>query len=257
MAYLTPTVGIDFEAEIEIKRSRFLGFARRINDEADARDFISSIRKTFYDARHVCHAFVLGPLRDIQRSSDDGEPAGTAGIPILDAIVKRTVMSQTTPTDSPSSATLDTAPGTGAQTPGLYSAEDATQFQPLQVSDVCVIVVRYFGGIKLGAGGLVQAYSDTAAATLDAARFVLRQEMQLLSLEIDPGRAAKLETSLRALKYSLQPTQYSQDGAKLTIAVPATQAALKEIEARIQSLTSGSVRLEPQSTCWVDCEWPT
>ena len=86
------------------------------------------LRRRHHDARHVCSAFVLGPARDRMRSSDDGEPAGTAGVPMLEAVLQR-----------------ETAPGR------------------TDLTDVCAVVVRWFGGIKLGAGGLVRAYSTCVA----------------------------------------------------------------------------------------------
>lgn len=110
-----------------IERSRFISYSKGIADKEDALEFIASLKKRYYDATHVCYAFVSG---DVKRYSDDGEPQGTAGMPILDVITKK----------------------------GL--------------ENVCVAVVRYFGGIKLGAGGLTRAYSGGAAAVLSASRFV-------------------------------------------------------------------------------------
>ena len=124
-AYTTLAAGGGFRHEIEIKRSRFITILRRAATEEDARALVSELRREFHDARHHCSAFVLGPDRDIQRSSDDGEPSGTAGIPMLEALLRR-----------------ETVPGV------------------TDLSDVSAVVVRYFGGILLGAGGLVRAYSE-------------------------------------------------------------------------------------------------
>ncbi|MDO5701236.1 MAG: YigZ family protein [Bowdeniella nasicola] len=137
-------------AELEIKRSRFLGFAQRIASEGDARAFFEELRSTYPDARHHCTAFsVRGEGNPIERSSDDGEPSGTAGMPML-----------------------QTLRGSG-------------------LVDVAVLVVRYFGGIKLGTGGLVRAYSDTVSATLDAAttvRLVTQPTWQVEASAADAGR---------------------------------------------------------------------
>ncbi len=215
--FVTIKKGSEAVIEHEIKRSKFLGFARRTTTENEARDFISELRKEHHEARHVCHAFVLGADREIQRSSDDGEPAGTAGIPMLDAIVQR-------------------------QTPhGIAN-----------LSDVCVIVVRYFGGIKLGAGGLVQAYSGAAAGVLDEAKLVSRERMQLLSMRTPHAEAGRLETSLRALGASVQPTEYLPDHALITIAVRDDPKVLAEAGERIQSLTAGQGELKPAGKTWVD-----
>ena len=79
-------IGRDAEAEIEVKRSRFLATVRRVEDEAAARGVVAELRKQHWDARHHCSAFVLGPDRSVERSSDDGEPAGTAGAPMLEVL---------------------------------------------------------------------------------------------------------------------------------------------------------------------------
>ena len=87
--YTTLAAGTEAVAELEIKRSRFLAVLRRASTEAEARALAEELRRGFHDARHHCSAFVLGPDRDVQRSSDDGEPAGTAGLPMLEALVLR------------------------------------------------------------------------------------------------------------------------------------------------------------------------
>ena len=88
-SFTTLAAGDGFRHEIEIKRSRFITVLRRAATEEQARTLVSELRREFHDARHHCSAFVLGPDRDIQRSSDDGEPSGTAGIPMLEALLRR------------------------------------------------------------------------------------------------------------------------------------------------------------------------
>ncbi|NLH70020.1 MAG: YigZ family protein, partial [Brooklawnia sp.] len=85
--YVALVTGARPSVEVEIKRSRFIGYAARIETEADAREILAELRAEHREARHICHAFVLGADRDTQRSSDDGEPGGTAGAPILKAII--------------------------------------------------------------------------------------------------------------------------------------------------------------------------
>lgn len=133
-SYTTLAAGSDFRHELEIRRSRFITVLRRSPDEDTARSLVADLRREFHDARHHCSAFVIGPDRMIQRSSDDGEPSGTAGIPMLEALIKR-----------------ETADGV------------------TDLSDVSAVVVRYFGGILLGAGGLVRAYSESVSKALDLA----------------------------------------------------------------------------------------
>lgn len=199
-------------SEIEIKKSRFLGFAARVETEEQARDFLAEVRRAHREARHVCHGFVLGPDRDVQRSSDDGEPAGTAGMPILKAILDR-------------------------QNPAGRA----------DLSDVVVAVVRYFGGVKLGAGGLVRAYSETASATLDAARMVVRQRLQEHSMQVPLAEAGRLETILRAQGVHVEPTTYQLDQATLTIALPVGQTDLPE-----SVWAAGATTLIAGDTRWVD-----
>lgn len=207
------------QVEIEIKRSRFIGYAARAETEEQARAFLAELRQAHREARHVCHAFVLGPDRDTQRSSDDGEPAGTAGAPILNAIVGR-----------------QTAPG------------------HTELSDVVVGVVRYFGGVKLGAGGLVQAYSDTAAATLDAAPTLTRVRMQQLAMTLPIADAGRIETSLRAQGIHVEPTTYRGDRAVLTIAVADGPEALDATTQRLSALSSGRVSPTVEQLRWVDAD---
>ena len=87
--YTVPHGTEEYEHLLEIKRSEFIGHIKRVGSQDEARDYIESLRKTYHDARHVCSAFVVGADRDVQRSSDDGEPAGTAGIPMLQALLAR------------------------------------------------------------------------------------------------------------------------------------------------------------------------
>lgn len=115
------------EAQLTEKRSRFLAFAFHVNNEAEAKNIVGQFKKKYYDARHVCYAYVLGENGNTTRANDDGEPSGTAGRPILGQIQSR----------------------------GL--------------TYTLAIVVRYFGGVKLGTGPLGVAYKTAAADALDEA----------------------------------------------------------------------------------------
>ncbi|WP_370585866.1 YigZ family protein [Tessaracoccus sp. MC1865] len=150
-----PGHGVD--VELEIKRSRFLTRLRRVTTEDEARAVIEERRSVHFSARHNCSAFVLGPDARTARSSDDGEPAGTAGIPMLQVLQKNSL------------------------------------------TDVVAVVTRYFGGIKLGAGGLVRAYSDTVAQAVDAAGIRTVQLCRLLQIDVDFASAGGMEDQLRGL----------------------------------------------------------
>ena len=115
------TIKEDGQVQEEIKKSRFICHAKRVYSEEEARDFITAIKKEHYKATHNCSAFIIGERSGIKRTSDDGEPSGTAGVPML----------------------------------GVLENHNLT--------NVCVVVTRYFGGIKLGAGGLIRAYAGSVA----------------------------------------------------------------------------------------------
>ena len=115
------TIKEDGQVQEEIKKSRFICHAKRVYNEEEARNFITAIKKEHYKATHNCSAFIIGERSEIKRTSDDGEPSGTAGVPML----------------------------------GVLENHNLT--------NVCVVVTRYFGGIKLGAGGLIRAYAGSVA----------------------------------------------------------------------------------------------
>lgn len=153
------TIARNGEAAVEAKRSRFLCTLERVEDEAAARAVVDRLRKQHWDARHHCSAFVLGPAAALERSSDDGEPAGTAGAPMLEVVRG-------------------------------HSGEG--------VSDVVAVVTRWFGGTLLGAGGLVRAYGDAVRAGLDATGTLRRELVREFTLEADPADAGHIEGELRS-----------------------------------------------------------
>ena len=117
----------DSHYEIEIKKSRFICYLHKCDTEADAKAFIQQIRRQHPDARHHCYAFIIGEHHELMRSSDDGEPHGTAGVPMLECLKKH------------------------------------------EVEQIVAVTVRYFGGVLLGAGGLVRAYSQSVSQALSHA----------------------------------------------------------------------------------------
>ena len=207
------------EAEIEDRRSRFLAHLEPVSDEAAARAVIESVRKQHHTAGHHCSAFILGPDGAVERSSDDGEPAGTAGTPILKAITAR-----------------QTSPGR------------------TELSDVTVAVVRYFGGIKLGAGGLVQAYSEAAAAVLDNARLVGRQRMRLIGLALPIAEAARTESRLRAQGCRVESVDYQADEVQLRIAVADEPEDLRAAMTSLAAITAGGAKPAIGEQIWRDLD---
>ena len=123
------------------KGSKFLAFAFTVFSEEEVKQALAEYKKKYYDARHHCYAFMIGPERTCFRSSDDGEPSGTAGKPILNQILSK------------------------------------------EVTNVCIVVVRYFGGIKLGVPGLINAYKTAARDALDNAQIVEKTVNEVYSLQ--------------------------------------------------------------------------
>jgi len=215
--YTTLAAGPDYRHELEVKRSRFITVLRRTGTEDEARDLVAGLRREFHDARHHCSAFVIGPDRTVQRSSDDGEPAGTAGTPMLEALLKR-----------------ETAPGV------------------TDLSDVSAVVVRYFGGVLLGAGGLVRAYSESVSASLERAPLVRRSRRRICSTAVPHAAAGRLENELRAAGMVMAHTTYQDRHTVLRVAVSDDADAIAAASDRILQLTAGSATLTPGGTEWVD-----
>ncbi|MCQ1986910.1 YigZ family protein [Arthrobacter sp. zg-Y844] len=213
------TIAGEHRAELEIRRSRFITVLRRTETEEQARALVADLRREFHDARHHCSAFVLGPGREVQRSNDDGEPSGTAGIPMLEALTKRETFNGAT-----------------------------------DLSDITAVTVRYFGGILLGAGGLVRAYSESVSSALDTAPLLRRRRMQLYGIPAGHSAAGRLENDLRTAGVSVLGTDYSAAGASINVALPDTPDALAAFHARLASLTAGASEPVPLGTEWIDRE---
>jgi uncharacterized YigZ family protein len=161
------TVQTSGTAEIVIKKSRFIGHCRPVRDEEEAIRFVEAIRKEHWSATHNCYAYVIGQRDEIQKQSDDGEPSGTAGKPILEVLKSQ----------------------------GIKNA--------------AIVVTRYFGGIMLGAGGLIRAYTDGAVAAIEAAKPVWMEYRREVRVEIDYTWLGKVENELRTKGTPLGSTTYT------------------------------------------------
>ena len=170
------TVFAPHESEKIIEKSRFITYSAHVESEEEARGFVAKIRSQHSLATHVCYAFISDKTGNLQRFSDDGEPQGTAGMPVLDVIRKSGV-------------------------------DDAT-----------VVVTRYFGGILLGAGGLVRAYAAAAKMALDAAGIVSYESYTELSLTCSYSDHQKLSAELPKFGAILDDTIYA-DNVTLKFAV--------------------------------------
>ncbi len=176
------TIAAAASAELIEKKSRFIGYAAPAADEAAALEFLQQIRSRHRDATHNCYAYQAGEADQFQRSSDDGEPAGTAGRPILEVIRGR------------------------------------------ELKNTIVVVTRYFGGILLGTGGLVRAYSAAAKAAIEAAGVVRCQPAQLWGLAVDYNQWQRVESYLAAAGYEVRGVAYS-DRVDVQFAAPCAAAA--------------------------------
>ncbi|HZG59661.1 MAG TPA: YigZ family protein [Anoxybacillus sp.] len=157
------------ENEIVIEKSRFICYVQRATTEEEAVQFIQEIKKKHWDATHNCSAYLIGEHDQIQKANDDGEPSGTAGVPMLEVLKKK----------------------------GL--------------KDTVVVVTRYFGGIKLGAGGLVRAYSKSVSEGLKAAGIVERRLMRVMHTKIDYTWLGKVENELRSSIYEIKDIHYLEN----------------------------------------------
>ena len=153
-------------AEFVINKSRFIGYGCPCEKEEEALDFIRRIQKMHRDATHNCYAYVIGKNSGIMRYSDDGEPGGTAGMPILDVIRKR----------------------------GLVNC--------------AVVVTRYFGGVLLGAGGLVRAYAQGSKTALDAAGIITMTFSDRYLVEVDYSTWQRLEHFLKSAPVLVEQTSF-------------------------------------------------
>ena len=150
------TIRQDGQAQEEIKKSRFICHAKRVYSEEEARDFIAAIKKEHYKATHNCSAFIVGEKSEIKRTSDDGEPSGTAGVPMLGVMENH------------------------------------------QLTNVCFVVTRYFGGIKLGAGGLIRAYAGSVALAIKEIGLIEIKEQAGLRLKMSYSQYQNFDNFLKA-----------------------------------------------------------
>ena len=201
------TVKQSMRHEIIIRKSRFIGSAFHITSEDEALSRLRDVRSEFPDASHHCYAYVVRHDSLIQRFSDDGEPGGTAGMPILQVIKTR------------------------------------------ELQNVLVVVTRYFGGIKLGAGGLVRAYSGTAAEVLDNAGMAIMVLSPRVIISIDYAQVGQVEYFLHQKGVQIVETEY-RDKVNMTVIVP---MEWDDFHGMLNELCSGRLehtRLSPVFHSW-------
>ena len=195
------------QAELVEKKSRFIATVRPVATEEEAVAFIDEMKKKYYDARHNCSAFVIGSKGELTRSSDDGEPSGTAGRPMLEVLT-----------------------GSG-------------------IRNVAVVVTRYFGGVLLGTGGLVRAYSGAVKMALEQCETITRRFGVQLMIRTDYNRVGKIQYLLGSRNVVIQDSVYAAD-VEMTVLVP-----IEEYEKLCKELveaTNGRVGLEEVEKLYYD-----
>ena len=191
--------------EVIINKSKFIGHASPINSEEDAVEFINQIRKEYSDATHNVYAYVFGDNSNIQRFSDDGEPSGTAGMPVLNVIKQE------------------------------------------NLKNVVVVVTRYFGGIKLGAGGLVRAYTKGAKIGLDSGIIVDKTLFYDVHVEIDYTLLGKVENELTKNEYIIKDKNYTEN---VILNILCLDEDVDKLKSLILNVTSAKCTIDVKDSSW-------
>ncbi|MFP7734108.1 YigZ family protein [Priestia aryabhattai] len=201
------TVKQEGSHEITIQKSRFICHMKRVTTEEEAQQFIQNIKKQHWNATHNCSAYLIGERDQFQKANDDGEPSGTAGVPMLEVLKKR----------------------------GL--------------KDTVVVVTRYFGGIKLGAGGLVRAYGKSVSEALNELGIVKRTLMAVMHTNVDYTWLGKLENELRSSVYLLKEIHYADMVEIETFVEEAQTEAFSEW---MTELTNGQADIRAGETTYLE-----
>ncbi|HEY9331376.1 MAG TPA: YigZ family protein [Streptomyces sp.] len=193
------TVARAGEHETEINRSRFICALAPAATEQDAQDFVARVRREHPTATHNCFAYVIGADASVQKASDDGEPGGTAGVPMLQMLTRR------------------------------------------EMRYVVAVVTRYYGGVKLGAGGLIRAYGGAVGEALDALGTLTRQRFRIVTVTVGHQRAGRLENELRATGRTVREVRYAE-AVSIEIGLP--DAEVEDFRRWLADATAGEAELE-------------
>ena len=199
------TIDKEGSGEVIEKKSRFLSFLMSVKSEEEAEEFLPRFRKKYYDARHVCFAYVLKGSPAVMRASDDGEPSGTAGKPLLELLNRE----------------------------GL--------------SDCMIVVVRYFGGVLLGTGGLLRAYTDAGKAAIESAECMEKIPAVMNFVRLDYTSAGRMPSILAELSLAAADIVYS-DVCEYSVPVPPEKKNI--FEKKITELTNGRVLPSEGKECY-------
>ncbi|WP_061586810.1 YigZ family protein [Streptococcus oralis] len=195
------TIKEDGQIQEEIKKSRFICHVKRVYSEEEARDFITAIKKEHYKATHNCSAFIVGERSEIKRTSDDGEPSGTAGVPML----------------------------------GVLENHNLT--------NVCVVVTRYFGGIKLGAGGLIRAYAGSVALAVKEIGIIEIKEQAGIAIQMSYAQYQEYSNFLREHKLTEIETNFTD---QINTIIYVDKEEKENIKSALVEFFNGKVTLTDQ-----------
>lgn len=209
-----PIVTIKQEHTIEnvISKSRFIAHIKPVFSENEAKQFINQIKQQHKEATHNCSAYTIGDQMNIQKANDDGEPSGTAGVPMLEILKK------------------------------------------LDVHNVCVVVTRYFGGIKLGGGGLIRAYSGAVRDVIYAIGRVELRDAIPTTVTIGYDLTGKLEYELASTSYFLRDTTYTD---KVSYQIDVVQTDYEEFIEFLNRITAGNYELHESDIKKLPFDIPT
>lgn len=197
------------ESEIIISKSRFLTYVNRAETEEEALIFIDSIKRKHPQATHNCSCYLIGEHDNIQKANDDGEPSGTAGVPMLEVLKKQ------------------------------------------QLKDTVVVVTRYFGGIKLGGGGLIRAYGKATTEGIDAAKVVERKLHALMKVSVDYTWLGKVENEVRTSAYTLERIDYLEG---VDVFVHVAREDVNAFTSWMTELTNGQAKIDIQLEQFLEFE---
>ena len=182
------------QGEIIEKKSRFIANVRPVETEEEAVAFINEMKKQYWDARHNCSAFVLGERQEMTRCSDDGEPAQTAGRPMLDVLLKE------------------------------------------GITNVAVVVTRYFGGVLLGTGGLVRAYSHTSKIAVESGNIITMAQCSIMSVGVDYSFYERLNVLLSSHNANIINTDFADN---VTVTFSVKEDGVEKLREKLIDISNG------------------
>jgi uncharacterized YigZ family protein len=201
------TIATNAQANLFIKKSNFISYVKKTSTEADTQAFIDELKAVHPKAKHYCFATIIGPTDQIQRASDNGEPSGTAGVPILNVLKKN------------------------------------------QLHNVTAVVIRYFGGIKLGTGGLIRAYSNATSAAIEQAGIVCRIKATVVTVEIAYHQFDLLKNYFDQRKIELFNLTYLE---KITLSFSVPSVKLQQTITEIKNLLNGQLLVKATTLKYIE-----